>query len=201
MADSLTFTKMDADRILRRAAEIEGAEDSRPLTIDELRSIAGEAGFGAQAVERALAEARQAAPAEVPHPPVQKWGLLIVHLSTTRIIPVQISSDQLMTAVRLFQPYREGSAPVNLGERQITWRDQTGLRFTVTSTMGATEITVYVSRFFFQIFLRRRTLTKWVKAAADRLEALVYLVSNQPLAGTRELIAPPPTSKSSSADA
>ncbi len=195
MADSLTFTKMDADRILRRAAEIEGAEDSRPLTIDELRSIAGEAGFGAQAVERALAEARQAAPAEVPHPPVQKWGLVFVHLSTQRTIPIQISSDQLMTAVRLFQPYREGSAPVSLGERQITWRDQSGLRFTVMSTMGATEITVYVSRFFVPFLLRRRKLTHWVNSAADRLEALVYLVANQPVVGTRELNPPLPKSQ------
>ena len=146
MSNSPTFSKIDADRILRRAAEIEGSEDTRPLTVEELRSIALEAGFGAHAVERAIVEAQRAAPTEVRHQPVQRSGLVIVHLSTTRTIPFQISSEQLMNAVRLFQPYREGSAPVNLGEHQITWRDQTGLKFTVMSAMGATEITVYVSR-------------------------------------------------------
>jgi len=55
------FSKIDADRILMRAAEIEGSEGSRALTVDELRSISGEAGFGSQAVERAIAEAQQAA--------------------------------------------------------------------------------------------------------------------------------------------
>ncbi len=44
--DSLMFSKLDADQILRRAAEIEGSEDTGPITIAELRSIAGEAGFG-----------------------------------------------------------------------------------------------------------------------------------------------------------
>ena len=40
MVNSPLFSKIDADRILKRAAEIEGSEDSGPLTIDELRSIA-----------------------------------------------------------------------------------------------------------------------------------------------------------------
>ena len=50
MTNSPMFSKIDADRILKRAVEIEGSEDAGPLTIDELRSIAGEAGFGSQAV-------------------------------------------------------------------------------------------------------------------------------------------------------
>ena len=189
------FSKIDADRILKRAAEIEGSEDPGPLTIDELRSIAGEAGFGMHAVERAIVEAQQAAPTEVRHHPVQKSGLIIVHLSTTRTVPIQISSEQLMDAVRLFQPYREGPAPVNLGEHQITWRDKMGLRFTVMSGGGVTEVTVYVSRFF---VVKRRWM-RWVKLAADRLEALVFLVSNQPLPDTRELSAPLPRSQSAAA--
>ena len=94
MADWPMFSKIDADRILRRAAEIEGAEDARPLTADELRSIAGEAGFGSQAVERAIVEAQQAGAAEVRRHPVQKSGLVITHLSTVRSVPVEISSDQ-----------------------------------------------------------------------------------------------------------
>ncbi len=195
MADSPTFSKIDADRILKRASEIEGSEDTRPLTIDELRSIAGEAGFGAHAVERAIVEAQQAAPTEVHHHPVQKSGLLIAHLSTVRTIPIGISSDQLMKAVRLFQPYREGPAHVNLGEHHITWRDRKGLRFTLMSAGGVTEVTVYVSKFF----VRQRKWTSWVKSAADRLEALVLLVSNRPLPGTQQLAAPPPSSNSSSA--
>jgi hypothetical protein len=48
------FSKIEADRILKRAVEIEGSEDGRPLSIDELRSIAGEAGFGSEAIERAI---------------------------------------------------------------------------------------------------------------------------------------------------
>ena len=66
--------------------------------IDELWSIAGEAGFGAQAVERAIVESQQARPTEVHHHPVQKSGWVITHLSTVRSIPVGISSDQLMKA-------------------------------------------------------------------------------------------------------
>ncbi len=195
MADSPTFSKIDADRILKRAAEIEGSEDTRPLTIDELRSIAGEAGFGAHAVERAIVEAQQAAPTEVRHHPVQKSGLLIAHLSTVRTIPIGISSDQLMKAVRLFQPYRDGPAQVNLGERQITWQDRKGLRFTVTSAVGVTEVGVYVSKFF----VRKRRWMKWVKSAADHLEALMFLVSNRPLLGAQELVAHLPGSNSSAA--
>ena len=41
MTNSPMFSKMAADRILRRAAEIEGSEESGPVTVDELRSIAG----------------------------------------------------------------------------------------------------------------------------------------------------------------
>ena len=37
-------------------------------------------------------------------------------------LPLQISSEQLMRAVRLFQPYREGPAQIKLEEQQITWR-------------------------------------------------------------------------------
>lgn len=62
MNDSSHFSRTDADRILRRAAEIEGSDDSRRLTIEELQVIAGEAGFGLQAVEPAIAEARSADP-------------------------------------------------------------------------------------------------------------------------------------------
>lgn len=177
------FSKIEADLILKRAAEIEGSEDGRPLTIDELRSIAGEAGFGTEAIERAIAEAQQAAPSEALHHPVQKSGLVITDLSTIRALPIQISSEQLMKAIRLFQPYREGPAQVSLGENQITWRDRKGLRFTVTSAGGATEIRVFASVFF----LAKGRWMGWVKSAADRLEALVFLVSNRPLPGTKEL--------------
>ncbi len=187
------FSKIEADRILKRAAEIEGSEDGRPLSIDELRSIAGEAGFGTEAIERAIQEARQAAPPEGLHHPVQKSGLVITDLSTIRTVPIQISSEQLMKAVRLFQHYREGPAQVSLGENQITWRDRKGLRFTVTSAGGATEIRVFVSVFF---LLRGRWMG-WVKSAADRLEALVFLVSNRSLPGTKELGAMLPSPRSS----
>ena len=189
------FSKIDADRILRRAAEIEGSDDHGPLTVDELRSIAGEAGFGSQAVERAIVEAQQAGPTEVHRHPVQKSGVLITHLSTIRAIPIEISSDQLLTAVRLFQPYREGPAQVDLGEQQIAWRDRKGLRFAVTSAGGVTEIRVLVSKFL----IRRGKWMGWVESAADRLEALVYLVSARDLPGTPELGAHLPRSRSSTA--
>ena len=192
MADSTVFSKIDADRILRRAAEIEGSEDGRPLTVDELRSIAEEAGFGAQAIERAIVEAQQAVPAEAHHHQVQKSGLVITDLSTIRAIPIQISSDQLMKAVRLFQTYREGPAHVNLGEHQITWRDRKGLRFTVTSSGGATEIRVFASVFF----VRRGRWMGWVKSAADRLEALVHLVATREPSETHELGRQLPRSRS-----
>ena len=183
MPDSFMFSKMDADRILKRAGEIEGSEDARPLTVDELRSIAREAGFGSKAVERAIAEARQAASTEEPYHPVQKSGLVITDLSTTRAISIEVSSEQLMRAVRLFQPYREGPAQIKLEEHQITWRDRKGLRFTVTSGGGVTEIRVFVSR----LLIRRGRWMGWVRNAADRLETLVFLVATRDVPRTQQL--------------
>ncbi len=195
MFDSPMFSKLEADRILKRAAEIEGSDDTGPLTVDELRSIAGEAGFGSHAVERAIVEAQRAGTTEVRRHPVQKSGLVFTHLSTFRAIPIEISSDQLMKAVRLFPPYREGPAQVNLGDHQITWRDSKGLGFTVTSAGGVTEVRVYASKFF----IRRVTWMKWVKSAADRLEELVFLVAARELPGTQQLGAHRPRSNSSAA--
>jgi len=173
MTDAPLFSKTDADRILRRASEIEGTADPRTLTIAELRSIAGEAGFGPEALERAIAEAREATAAVAPQAPVQRWGLIITHLSTHREIPVQLNSDELMRIVRLFQPYREGPAQVRLDEHELTWRDRKGLRFAVTSAGGVTEVRVFVSK----ALLRKGKWMGWVKAAADRLEMLITLVA------------------------
>lgn len=175
MNKSHTFSKNDADRILKRAAEIEGSDDTGPVSVEELRSIASEAGFGAQAVERAIAEAQQAAVAQIQRNPVQKSGVVLVYLSTFRSIPIEINSDQLMRAVRLLAPYREGPPQVNLEEQQFTWRDRKGIRFSVTSVGGTTEIHVTMSKFA----VRRRRLMRWVKDAADRLESLVLLVAAQ----------------------
>ena len=177
------FSKVDADRILKRAAEIEGAEDGRPISVDELRSIAKEAGFGSQAVDRAMAEAQHAAPAGIQHHPVQRSGWLITYLSTIRAVPTELSSEELTRAIRLFQPYREGPAQVKLGEHQITWRDRKGLIFTVTSAGGVTEIRVSVSK----ILLRKGRWMWWVRSAADRLAAIVLLVDTRGPAGTREI--------------
>ena len=172
MNQSSLFSKLDADRILRRAAEIEGSEEPRTLSVDEIRSIAGEAGFGAQAIERAIAEAQEANLPGTRAQPVQKWGILITHLSTLREIPVQITSDELMKVVRLFQPYREGPAHVKLGEHEIAWRDRKGIRFAVTSARGVTEVRVFLAK----PLIRRGRWKDWVKSAADRLEALIWLV-------------------------
>jgi hypothetical protein len=174
MTEEPQFSKVQADLILRRAAEIEGSEDSRRLSVDELRSIAGEAGFGRQAVERAIAEIRDAVPPPAQPAPVQKWGLLVTHLSTVRDIPIQLSSDQLMRVVRLFQPYREGPAHVKLGEHEISWTDGKGLQFAVRSDGGVTEVRVFVSKF---MLLRKGRWIGWVKTAADRLETLTQLVA------------------------
>lgn len=172
MDDTPLFSRLDADRILRRAAEIEGADDGRNLTVAELRLIAEEAGFGADAVQRAIAEARDATPT-VHRPPVQRWGWVVTHLSAIREIPVEVSSEQLMRAVRLFQPYREGPPQVKLEEHEVTWRDRKGLRFAVTSAGGVTEVRVYVAG----VLLRKGRWMGWVKAAADRLETLVLMVA------------------------
>ena len=186
MTDLSKFSKIDADRILKRAAEIEGSEDAGPLTADELRAIAGEAGFGAQAVDRAIAEAQQAAAREIRRDPVHRSGLIIINIWTIRSVPVEVSSEQLMRAVRLFQPYREGPAHVKLEEDQITWRDRKGIRFAVTSGHGVTEIRVYLSK----VLLRRRRWMEWVKSAADQLETLVYMVATQDPPGPQLLAGP-----------
>ena len=175
MTELPSFSKLDADRILRRAAEIEGSEDTRALTLDEIRSIAGEAGFGRQAVERAIAEAQEAGIPGTRVHPVQKWGFIFVNLSTLREIPVQLDADQLMKVVRLFQPYREGSPQVKLDEHEITWRDRKGIRFAMTSSRGVTEVRVFVSK----LLIRRGRWKRWVKSAADRLEALTWLVARE----------------------
>ena len=188
MPETPVFTKVEADRILKRAGEIEGADDSGPITAADLRSIASEAGFGAHAVERAIAEAQQAGPIEVRRPPVQRSGLVITHLSTVRALPIEISSEQLMRAVRLFQPYRDGAAQLKLEEDRVTWRDRKGLGFTVSSGPGVTEIRVLVSK----PVIRKGRWAAWVKAAADRLETLIYLVVAQDVPAAQKLgIAPP----------
>ena len=175
MNNSPHFSKLDVDRVLRRAAEIEGSEESRPISGEELRSIAGEAGFGAHAVERAIREIRQEALRAVERTPVEIAGLIIPRVSALRKIPVQISSEELMTAVRLLQPYREGPAQIKLDADRVHWRDRKGLYFVVSSARGVTEIKVRVAR----PMLRRGRWVGWVKAAADQLEALVLLVADR----------------------
>jgi hypothetical protein len=188
MSDSPTFSKLAADRILKRAAEIEGSEDTKPLSIKELRSIAGEAGFGASAVERAIAEAQLAGRTQTQPDPVRKSGLLITHLSTVRAVPIEINPEQLMRAVRLFHPYRDGTANMNLEVHQVTWKDRKGLHFTVTSAAGATEIRVLVSK----PLIWKRKWMDWVKAAADRLETLVFLIATRDLREAPQISAPKP---------
>jgi hypothetical protein len=183
MSEPSRFSKIDADRILERAAEIEGSEDARRLTVEELRLIAAEAGFGPRAVDRAIAEALAASSVEIRRPPVQRWGILVTHYSTIRQIPVGIDSEQLMRVVRIFQPYRDGPAHLKLEEHEITWRDRKGLQFSVHSVGGVTEIRVFLSR----VLLRRGRWLGWVKAAADRLEMLVLMVADrdmEPAAGS-----------------
>lgn len=194
MTDDPTFSRLDADQILRRAAELEGME-GRGLSLDELRSIAGEVGFAGATIERAIAEVRDARLAAATEPrPVQKWGLVVTHMSALREVPVGMNADQLTRVVRLFHPYREGPAQVKLEETEITWRDRKGLRFAVSSVRGRTEIRVYVSK----VMLLRGRWMGWVKAAADRLEMLTRLVAKQDAAAgaAKPRLAPPPTSTS-----
>jgi hypothetical protein len=111
----------------------------------------------------------------VRRPPVQTSGIVVAHLSAIREIPIEIGPDQLMRAVRLFQPYRDGAPQVKLEEHEVSWRDRGGLRFAVTSGGGITEIRVFASK----LLLRRGRWIGWVKAAADRLETLILLVATQ----------------------
>jgi hypothetical protein len=169
------FSKLDADLILRRAAEIEGAEDTRPVSVDEIRSIAAEAGFGRHAVEQAISEAQRVGGARVRRPGVERSGLVITRLTIERDIQIEITSDQLMQVVRLFHPYREGPAQVKLEYDRITWRDRKGIRFSVVSAGGVTEIRAYLAK----PLLRKGRWMGWVKTATDRLEDLVLLVASQ----------------------
>ncbi len=175
MSASHHFSRGDADRILRRAAEIEGADDERRMSLAELRAIAGEAGFSPQTVERAIADVQTASLAASRQTPVKKSGIVMAHLSTVREIPVGLDGDQLMRVVRLFSPYREGPTQVKLDDDEITWRDRKGVRFAIASVGGLTEVRVYVSGILF----RRGRWFGWVKAAADRLEMLALLVAGQ----------------------
>lgn len=181
MPDSPFFSSLEADRILKRAADIEGSEETRHLTADELRLIAREAGFGREAIDRAIAEAREADAPAGRRPPVRKQGLIITRLSTVREVPIDAGSEQIMRAVRLFQPYHDGPPQVKLAEREVTWQDRRGIRFSVTSAAGVTEIRVGLSK----VLLRKGRWMGRVKSAADRLETLVSLVAGQARGGAR----------------
>ncbi len=138
-----------------------------------------------------MAAGEDAVPAPVlSRPPVQKWGLLVTHLSAFREIPLEMTSDQMMAVVRLFYPYRDGPAQVTLEAGQITWRDRKGLRFSMASQGGVTELRVFVDK----ILLRRRRWTGWVAAACERLEMLARLVVVReiPTTGGRRSQLPPP---------
>ena len=178
MSDSPVFSRRDADRILQRVAEIDGSEDGRALSLDDVRGIAGEAGFARAAVERAIAEALERGPGEARRTPIEKRGWLRIQIWTLRTIPVELSSDQLLRAVRLFQPYRDGPPRVSLEEGQLTWRDRSGLIFHLHSSGGDTEIRVRIAKV---ALLRRQRLLGWVRSAADRLEALVTMVAARDL--------------------
>jgi hypothetical protein len=108
---------------------------------------------------------------------------------------MEVDSEQLARAVRLFQPYRDGPAQVKLGEHQITWRDRKGLRFTVSSGGGVTQVQVFLSK----VLLRKGRWMGWVNSAADRLETLIFLVATRDLPGPQELRAHLPRSGASTA--
>ena len=187
MAETPRFTRLDADRILQRAAEIEGSSAGTPLTVSELRTIAGEAGFGTPAVERAIAEALQASPTGIQRGPVERSGLLVTRVSTVRTLPFELRSEALLRAVKLFHPYSDGPAKVSLEQRTLTWRDGKGMIFRVLSQGGETEISVGASR----VVLRRGKWMGWVNAAADQLEAVLFLVATQDAGTSRTQLADP----------
>ncbi len=187
MSAPYLFSRAEADRILRRAGELEGTGTERSLSVDDLRAMAAQAGLAPQTLERAISEIQDAG-LGLGRGPVRRSGLVIAHRSTVREIPVGIDADQLMKVVRLFQPYREGPAQVKLDESEISWRDRKGLRLAVTSSGGITEVRVYVSG----LLLRRGRWTAWVQSAADRLEALVSLVAAQRPFTPAQLPAPRP---------
>lgn len=128
-------------------------------------------------------------------PAVQRWGIVVTNLSAIREIPIEIDSERLMRAVRLLHPYRDGAPRVRLDEDEVSWRDRRGLTFAVTSRAGATEIRVFVSK----VMIRRARWTGWVKAAADRLEALVLLLAAQDDARGGRPGLPPPQGPQASA--
>lgn len=155
---------------------MEGADDERSLSLAEVRAIAGEAGFAPHTLERAIAETHALLPAPRRQDPVKRSGLLWVHLSATRDIPMALNGEQLQRVVRMFHPYREHPQRVAFEELEITWRDRKGIQFAVASAAGVTEVRVYVSG----LLPRRERWARWVKDAADRLEALAVVIAGQP---------------------
>jgi hypothetical protein len=153
-------------------------------------------GFSPQAIDRAISEAKQAAAISAERQRVQVTGRVIRHVTAVRSIPVEITADQLMQAVRLFQPYRDGQAHVKLGRAAITWQDRKGLTFRVTSAGGVTEVAVTVTWFV----IRRKRWTNWVQTAADRLESLILLMAARDLgvSRTRQLALPDVPTESAS---
>lgn len=176
MATPSRLSRSDVDEVLRRAAEIEGAREDAGVSMAQLRSIGVEAGFSPETLERAIAEV-QAHRGGVRRPdPVRRSGLVWVHVSAAREVPRALDMDQLVRVMRLFQPYRETPRQVELEPREVSWRDGKGIRFTVASAGGISEVRVYVSG----LLLRRRRWMRWVEEAVERLASLAALVGGDP---------------------
>ena len=156
------------------ARVVRPSRDGRALTVTELRGIAGEAGFGTPAVERAIAEALEQSRAEPRRSPIEKRGFIRLQVWTLRTIPIELTSDQLLYTLRLLQPYHHGPPRVAVEEGQLTWRDGKGLIFHLQSGPGVTELRVRISKI---TLFRRRRLLRWIGSAADRLETLLTLVA------------------------
>ncbi len=168
----------DADRILKRAAELESAETSDPLSVDEIRAVAEEAGYDPSTVERAISETLDPAPQPLDN--VQTSGFLATRFHTTRSIPVQLTAKELMKAVELLMPYFEAPPEVKFRKGSLVWRDRRKLRFELDPGLDAVGLQVSSPRLMGQ----KARWKDWVGKAADQLEAMIRYAASERAKGS-----------------
>jgi|SRR5688572_26253 len=120
-----TFSETEAQRILARAAEIEGTNGTL-FTIEDLRQIAIKAGIEPHALEHAIKESRAVEPLpDAPSPPMKSREIAMLAVSGAALGALALVADQMplpgSSAIPVFAPsalftiYRALRHPVREG--------------------------------------------------------------------------------------
>ena len=168
----MNIDESDADRILARAAEIESSKGRGVLSVDELRSIAAEAGFSTEALERAISETLRA-PAPAPESDISVTsGLMVTRISATRTLNEALTPDEMIETAHLFTPYFEPTTAPRYSDGSVSWRDSRRIDLEISRVEGGTTIRVE----FAALVVWTAPWKKKVVRAAEKLERLARYV-------------------------